>query len=579
MEKQRKWQQCLFSGFIFLCAFVACYKMERTSSAVIAGVTLLALWLYRHVPIREQSPKTRRMCAVYTVMFSLALAVGKAVHYSGIMRGNRTENTLDISLSVLLGALALAVLLFPVMVAAACFVRTHPAKPFVRREKNCRLLLGVWAVIFVMWTPYLLSFYPAGIVGDGALALRQAMEPGVPSHAHWGVLHLYALKLFLWLGNVIKSSADFGVFLYAATQSLLFAGACAAVVYWVYRIGAPRWAVAGSVILYAASGFFASFGIAMWKDTLFSAAVMVCSLLLWKVYDSQTLRKSTAAALVLLTVFIGLWRNNGPFVVLFSLLLLLVVMRGNVGRKLLAGGAVCFALVMVIQGPFYSALGIQKDSISESSSVPLQQVAAVIGEDAPLTEEQEQVLYSLLPKEKWQEWYCPTLSDNIKDNLDKQYLQTHYGEFLRVWAQLLPGHFKTYVEAYLLQMLGYWQPGVWNGLYDDYWLGIQGTDWQGKDWFGLLTGHSFGEELARCCQFIPSGTMVWVMLFSLTLILVQPGEKRKRLVPIMPLLACWLTMLLAAPIAYAYRYILMLAVALPVFAALPFCHGEQHPDA
>ena len=52
MDKQRKWQQCLFSGFIFLCAFVACYKMEQTSSAVIAGVTLLAApiaYAYRYI--------------------------------------------------------------------------------------------------------------------------------------------------------------------------------------------------------------------------------------------------------------------------------------------------------------------------------------------------------------------------------------------------------------------------------------------------------------------------------------------------------------------------------------------------
>ena len=39
-----------------------------------------------------------------------------------------------------------------------------------------------------------------------------------------------------------------------------------------------------------------------------------------------------------------------------------------------------------------------------------------------------------------------------------------------------------------------------------------------------------------------------------------------------------LTMLLAAPIAYAYRYILMLAVALPMFAALPFCHSEKQSN-
>ena len=111
---------------------------------------------------------------------------------------------------------------------------------------------------------------------------------------------------------------------------------------------------------------------------------------------------------------------------------------------------------MVVTGPVYDALGIRKDSLTESVSVPMQQIAAALSDGAATTPEQEAVLFRILPEEEWTASYHPTLSDDLKGNtaLDAVYLETHFGDFLAVWVQLLPANFGTYVEAYLIADAG-----------------------------------------------------------------------------------------------------------------------------
>ena len=70
---------------------------------------------------------------------------------------------------------------------------------------------------------------------------------------------------------------------------------------------------------------------------------------------------------------------------------------------LLGAGLAAVVFTMAVQGPGYDALGIEKDGINESASIPLQQVAAVIQADRPLSEEQQDVLFTILPEKTWKE--------------------------------------------------------------------------------------------------------------------------------------------------------------------------------
>lgn len=565
---------------LLLCAALAAYHLEVYGPVIPVAAAAAALWLYgkeRKTPL----PLRARICsAVYALLFSLAMMAGKDVQYSGGMRDGPDINYIDWGADSLLAALALAVLVYPVVTALFRLTGKLSVPSRARRAPDKRIFAVMWGLIFLCWTPYLLTFYPAGIVGDGALTLEDAMTPGVPASNHWVVLYILTIRFFLWLGGLVKSDPHFGVFLYALAQSLVFSAVCAAVSYKLWKIGVPRWGAWGCAAMYAISGFFASYGMAVWKDGLFSAGVVCLAIQLWEL--PRDIGWKPCLKFALTALFLCFWRNNGIYVLVLCLIAAAVLLRRQAKRIVVCGLAVLVA-AMVIQGPVYNALHIKKDSITESISVPLQQIAAVICSGTELSEEQQEVLYSILPREEWIDKYSPTLSDDIKGNaqIDREYLENHFGDFLKVWAQLLPANFGTYVQAYLMQMLGYWQPGVFLGNYHDYWIGIQDVmdrGWHITDWPDVFLGHSFAQLLGERTEYVPSGTAVWLMLLSAALLMGQ-GKSRRRMLVLAPFLASWAVIMVAAPIAYAYRYILMIAIGLPILCVLPFCREPSESDA
>ena len=561
----------LAGAALLLCALLACYKLELGPVAAVLAAAA-ALYGYRRAGGGRTPRRAWLCCGGYATLLSLAVVAGRDVHYAG-MEGGADVNFIDWGADSLLASLALAVLVCPAVLALYRFALRRQLTPAQARPSRLSVWLAMWALIFVCWTPYLLTFYPAGIVGDGALTLEEALTPGVPSSNHWVVPVILTMRFFLWLGSLISADLHVGVFLYALAQSLLFSAVCAAVAYRLWRAGAPRWAAWGSAAIYAVSGFFASYGTALWKDALFAAGVVWLALQLWQLPQAEPGWKQ-CLNFTLTALFLCFWRNNGLYVLLLCLAALTVLMRRR-AKRLLACGLAAVIFAMVVTGPVYDALGIRKDTLTESVSVQKQEIAAAQSHGAATTPEQEAVLFRILPEEEWTASYHPTLSDDLKGNtaLDAAYLETHFGDFLAVWVQLLPANFGTYVEAYLMQTLGCWQPGVFQGSYTDYWIGVQdvaGRGWHSTDWIETLTGRSLSQLLQRSTRFVPSGTMVWVMFLVLALVLAQGQGRRARLLVLAPFAASWLVLMLAMPIAYAYRYILMLAVGLPLLCLLPF---------
>ena len=561
----------LAGAALLLCALLACYKLELGPVAAVLAAAA-ALYGYRRAGGEGAPRRAWLCCGGYATLLSLAVVAGRDVRYAG-MEGGADINFIDWGADSLLASLALAVLVCPAVLALYRFALRRQLTPVQARPSRLSVWFAMWALIFVCWTPYLLTFYPAGIVGDGALTLEEALTPGVPSSNHWVVPVILTMRFFLWLGSLISADLHVGVFLYALTQSLLFSAVCAAVAYRLWRVGALRWAAWGSAAMYALSGFFASYGMALWKDALFAAGVVWLALQLWQLPQAEPGWKQ-CLNFTLTALFLCFWRNNGLYVLLLCLAALTVLMRRR-AKRLLACGLAAVIFAMVVTGPVYDALGIRKDSLTESVSVPMQQIAAALSDGAATTPEQEAVLFRILPEEEWTASYHPTLSDDLKGNtaLDAVYLETHFGDFLAVWVQLLPANFGTYVEAYLMQTLGCWQPGVFQGSYTDYWIGVQdvaGRGWHSTDWIETLTGRSLSQLLQRSTRFVPSGTMVWVMFLVFALVLAQGQGRRARLLVLAPFAASWLVLMLAMPIAYAYRYILMLAVGLPLLCLLPF---------
>lgn len=569
----------LFHSIILLlitvCTFIVTAKFDANSSLFLLLIVCLVYIAYKKLLQTHILTHSKIIGGVYTIFFSQAIAAGKQVHYVD-MRNKFYDNYISFNMSCIISGLALAVLLYPfILLLIKKIEQTELPMTTITSPKDIRnYFFLAWVLIFIAWLPYLLTYYPGGIVGDGAHALEVAMQKGIPSHDHWVVLHILVLRFFLWLGSLFTSNQNVGVFLFALTECILFSGVCAAVTAKLKKKCLPKFLVWASVAMYALSGFFASYSMVLWKDSLFSAAIVLIVLQMWDMDGTQRTTPLQYIKFGFLCLFLCFWRNNGFYVLIFCILGFILFLRKQGRRFVMIGLGICVT-TLVIRGPVYDSLGIGKDSLTESFSIPIQQLAATINNGVELSAHQQEILFSVIPKEKWITNYCPTLSDDLKNSINTDYFEDHVPDFLLVWGQLLIPNISIYVRAYLMQTLGFWQPNVFIGYYYDYFVGIQDIfyhGWQDRDLFEAITGTSIKNFLDMRMEFIPSGTMVWIMLFSLTAVLSQKTNRRKRLMVLTPLIASWGIIMLATPIAYAYRYIVMLPIAFPIICIIPFMH-------
>ncbi len=546
---------------------VNCVPIAIAASVVVGCCALKVL---RNPPGKLESS----LLGIWSLFFGLSTSISQGLHFTNI---TAPDNYLDIGTRQVLAGCILGIVLWPIVVqlrrnASRLHLFNVSATGFSRRR-----FFVFWILIFAAWVPYLLTYYPGGIVGDGAHALEEALHAGPPTKSHWGVCHILVLRIFLKIGHLFTADPHLGIFLYIIASAIFVSGVFASVAESFAKRGAPKWLPACIAAVYAFSGFFASYAMALWKDGPYGAGVTLLVLLLWDVAEEGMASRRHIVRFALIGLFICMWRPNGVHHFLLTLPCVALLLRRR-SRALVAVGVAVVAFSMFVYGPVHRRFDIKSDKLTESISIPLQQVAAVVRSGRPLTETQKAVLFDMIPEEVWRAKYTPSRSGPLKLALNQSRIKSQFPNFMKVWLQLLPRNLNTYFNAYLLETLGFWHPFSWRGHYLDYWLGIQDIHNRGfhkTDLFLDWTGVSAEQLLELNVRFISSGTMIWALFLSSVLVLCRRHSASLGLLPLSPLLAGWAILMVSTPMAYDYRYIVFLAFAWPVVFAMPFTEHEN----
>jgi hypothetical protein len=544
--------------------------------ALLVGLLFMDAQLINH----HVSKKNMIMIGAFSLLYGIVFVISQCIVFNGLCDGLYTQNYIETpGFRILFSVIPVTILAFVVVYNVYLLTQKHVIKMHDSTVNNqFKVWLSATCIIAVCWLPHLLAFYPGVIIGDSLSSIAQAVGT-MQLWNHFPVVYTLFIKMCLKTG-LMFGSINLGVFIYSFIQFLAMAAGAGYVVMWLYKHNINRQVCIMVTIFYSICGIFAGYAISMWKDPLFGVAGVLMSLFLMDVILSEGEKlkdKSFLIPYLLLGIFIIFWRNNGNYIFIAASIITIVVYRKKNIKRFVAGVLLVVITSAIITGPVYDALNIEKDTIVESFAVPIQQIAAVVVRGKELTEKQQEVIYSILPKDDWYS-YTPALSDRIKfhDNFNGDYLADNVGPFLKVWAQLLVPNFGTYVKSYLMETMGFWRPGLQNGAGYFYSSGVTENE------FGIyrtnilqkVTGYSFEEQLDVSRYFICSGTLVWIMLLIVLLLLLQK-EKRKYIIMLLPAILTWATLMLATPIAYSFRYIFILGFGLPVYVLLPFLDWKK----
>lgn len=568
----------MFSTFSNAEAFVARHRRLVPVAGVVSGVfcALFVLWA-----CQVWTPPAfclfwavcfvcavRGLCAKPTRREGLACGVFSAVFCFFTLGQNAVAGTMHFGLSFLLFWILLSALLFPILLGLCRFLVHLPAvetptKPAGPLWRQLALYTGV---ILVLWLPVFLCWGPVRLDVDSVQLLEQAFLGGL-NDAH-PIFYTLLLRLILWpfytLGLMELGAYVFGFLQMTAVAAMLAYG-----LVWMRRRGAGLVAVGIAFALFGGCTMYAFQSLVIWKDPLFNGVLLLYCLFL---FDTAGCRGENL-------------RQKGPLVHFVVLTLLLCFLRGN-GWPIAA--VVCLALcalrparrrivtvllpvliaVKLITGPVYGALGVQSPLTAESWAVPLQQLAYVASsEPEAFSPEQAETIARIIPVEAMAESYSPITVDPVKTSseFNADYFATTQGklDFLSVWAQLLPGHWQSYLKAWLAEVAGYVSPRFDGGSYSFPYEGSSGAfGITTKDIVLGLTGWAgLRDELEARAVFFPPALMAYGLLLCG---IVQVLRRQSRLLlAYLPLYLVWAGLVLGAPNYMQIRYLLVFAYFIP----------------
>lgn len=435
-------------------------------------------------------------------------------------------------------------------------------------------------LLFFLWMPYLLVYYPGILTPDSFTSLLQAKDISI-LYNHIPIAYTLMVAFFTAIGWSV-GDANFGVFLFSLAQYLTMAGVLSYLAYWI-RMKMGNKVVSWIVLLFfGLNPVVGLYSITMWKDVLFSAWIVLLCIFLFDAALEEGKKLETQNGLMKLSVLfmlVSFGRNNGIYVVVICWLILLIFFR-CVRKKILIAGGGTILVILLIQGPVYTALEIDQAGFAESVGIPIQQISYTVINDQPLCEEDAVFLEKIIPLKTIEKNYSPISADNIKFNseFNTSFFEENKKEFVKLYFRLLPEHLGSYVRAYLLSTSGFWKIENINWMVaeeihkND--MGIYNVDYLNQffhidlkeDISNLLT-------LLGRSPITNVGIMVWLVFFYVIVCFKQKQAWKAFLV--LPLICCWITLMVATPVFTQFRYVYFYHLMLPIVCCMFFVKRED----
>lgn len=521
------------------------------------------------------------LCVILALLFGAAVALSNYELFevvrdpSKVAAGtNKLLNLINFGLTCLGGAVAA----WNVMCWMITRVPVKARDDAGRRNHPMAVFWSVFSVISLINLLYIFCVaYPGTLSRDSINQVMQIRD-GIYSNHHpfW---HTMVIKLCMEIGYGIFGDVNKAASVYFVVQVLTMAACFAYVIMTLYQAGIPKLWLAVSFALYAFMPYHIAYSGTMWKDVLFGGAVCVFLTATYRILKGIG-RKQIWSYLVFAISGLGfcLWRSNGFLAILASLAIFAVVLWKDQKKLLLVMLAVV-ATGWVMKGPVLDALNVSDPDLVESLSIPVQQVARVITDGCPLTEEEAAMLDKVVDLDKVPELYDCDLSDPIKNEIrrkDNTYFEENIGQYLKIWLQLLVRYPGEYVKAWIDQTNGYWGGGYYNWIFGEFVeendMGLKMT--MGNNilfkinrlYFGLVRNLNLFQPLHSI------GLHVWLLAIFCVINLVK---RRREWLLSVPLLMIVLTLMVATPVATEFRYAYAIFTSFPLVTCVSLYQTEN----
>ena len=303
--------------------------------------------------------------------------------------------------------------------------------------------------------------YPGGMCADSwcqAGMYFQVVRPDWGLYeftSHHPPAHTVYFSSIIALGRKL-GSANLGLFAVVLLQAVLHSALFAYALHTMKQLGAPRYLRILSLLAAMFSPFYVTAYPIVIKDNVYSWAILLFVIeVIYMLHLGRDYWRSGRHMALLALGILGsmLMRNNGKYVIYPMVLLLLILFFIQYKKTgVLRRAALCLLLPVLaanlIQSGLMRRYDIEKGSIREALSMPIQQTARYVLERGDeVTEEERAAIAAVLDYDNMAQDYYPMESDPVKDAFNPEATTADVLNYLKTWVRMGLKHPMVYVKA------------------------------------------------------------------------------------------------------------------------------------
>lgn len=425
---------------------------------------------------------------------------------------------------------------------------------------------------FIIFIIGYLQYFPGIYTPDSIYQISQSLGDS-PMTSHHPIFHTMLIKLFMRLTNSVRIN----IIIYCIFQMIALSFTLSFLLYYLIIKKVNSYIIVYSFVFLLFSPINIMYSYTLWKDIPFAISMIylfICLIEMASNTETYFKKNINLAFLFCSILMVILFRNNGIYILILSVPIILIVYRKYFVKLLLVIGS-CFTCYFLIKGFIFNRYDVTKGSVAEMLSIPVQQIARALHEhNDSITDDEKKIINNYLNVDIIGDVYDPRLSDPVKGTWKCSSFSTEYKDFFKVWYSIFKRYPITYINSFLSNNYGYWYPET------SYWIvGVKTATYYDlyKENYGLenktLIDFKFkADKIINDMHNVPvismlfsTGIVFWFTFISTIVILIK--QNYKLLVPMILVFALWLT-LVASPVYAEFRYLYCIYVSLPLFLAI-----------
>lgn len=435
-------------------------------------------------------------------------------------------------------------------------------------------------ICLIGWFPLFLRFYPGSFGADSINQIRQAMHL-MKYGNHLPVVSTWLIEIFYNIGYSITGNVNAALAFYTIFQMILTGLTYSATICYLEYNNVNKKLCYIILGILALCPMIAMYAIYIHKDTPAANLLLLVIIYLHYFYtkenNQETIAKKHYVLFTLLGITFMLFRSNHYFVFL-GLFVCVIFAFKKLRRNLLIFMAIAIVVSTVFKGPVLKSMGITGADTAETMSMPLQMVSYTLSVGGNISEEDKAFLENIIPCERLAEVYSETSANPVKrairDEGNKQYLEDHKGEFLKLFLRVFTKNPAPCLIALVDHSKGYYCPkfthpemimGTWDNDFGAYTASLLPEGIGMQVYLFAQNGYDLYEKYLGC------GMATWLTIFLLFFAIY----KKKNFITYMPSLGIVATFLLASPNVGRFRYQYPVMTAALILIGLTFIIGDE----